>query len=545
MKRKSHIGTKIMAFLTLAIILLAGCQASPSASAPQASAVAPQPSASASEPSVVASSAPETAEPSAEDPSQIAEPSSQPGQGGELKASYSTEPTTWDPYLSEGADVRSILFNIYEGLVKPSSNGDLVPAVAESYEISSDATTYTFILRKDGKFSDGSVLDSADVVYSLNRAKELELSSALKSVSGIEASGSNQVVITLSEPDVDFLPYLTLAILPEGVDLANDPVGTGPFILESYAAEEEIVLGRNPYYWNAGHPYLDKVTLRKTASVEATVMALQAGTIDITSLTLENYGLIDKTKFNFTERGSASVQQLNLNNIKEPFTDPKVRQAISYAVNVQEIIDLANGGLGSKAGTPVIPGLSAYYDETLESSYPTDIEKAKSLLAEAGKGEGFAFEITVPSNYAVHVNTAQIISQQLQKINVTANIVQVDWATWLSQVYQGRDFEATIISIDGSVLSPRSFLSRYVSTSGSNFFNYSSETYDTLYAEAQKELDLAKRVSLYKDLQKLLSADAANVYIQDIKTYVALSNVFEGYEDYPLYVTDFSTIKLK
>jgi peptide/nickel transport system substrate-binding protein len=533
MKRKFPVFKKILALLTLALIILAGCQASPSANAPQASAPAPQ-----------ASDAAPQASDSAPSPETEGAKDTQSGQGGELKASYSTEPTTWDPYLSEGADVRSILFNIYEGLVKPSPSGELVPAVAESCEISADAAAYTFTLRKDGKFSDGSALDSSDVVYSLNRAKELEVSSAFKSVESIEASGDDKVVITLSGPDVDFLPYLTLAILPEGVDLASNPVGTGPFILESYAAEEEIVLARNPYYWNEGHPFLDKVTLRKTASTEATVMALQAGAIDIAALTLDNYGVIDKTKFNFTERGSASVQQLNLNNARDPFTDPKVRQAISYVVNVQEIIDLANGGLGTKAGTPVIPGLAAYYDESLESSYPTDIEKAKALLAEAGKGDGFTFDITVPSNYAVHVNTAQIISQQLQRINVTANIVQVDWATWLSQVYQGREYEATIVSIDGSVLSPRSFLSRYVSSSGSNFFNYSSETYDQLYADAQKELDLQKRISLYKDLQKLLSADAANVYIQDIKSYVALSNSFEGYEDYPLYVTDFSTIKL-
>ncbi len=531
MKQKKHSLKTTVAALTLAAltIALAGCGQANVSSGNSATPTPASPS-----PSTSATATPE------------ATPAASGGirQGGELVAAYSTEPTTWDPYLSEGADVRSLLFNVYEGLVKPNSKGELVPAVAEAYTISPDATKYTFTLRKDIKFSDGRPVTTGDIKYSLDRARELQLSSALKSISEIEAVSDTEVVITLAAADVDFLPYLTLAILPEGVDLAAKPLGTGPFTLESYATEEEIVLVRNTNYWQEGRPYLDKVTLKKTADTDASLLALQAGTIDISSVTQTNYEQVDKSKFNFTQRKSASVQQFNLNNAKEPFTDERVRQAVSYVVNAQEIIDLVNGGLGFKSGTPIIPGLTVYYDESLEKSYPTDIEKAKALLSDAGYANGFTFDITVPSNYPVHVNTAQVIAQQLQQIGVTANIVQVDWATWLSQVYTNRDYTSTIISVDGSALSPRSFLSRYVSDASNNFVNYNSADFDKIYADAQKELDVTKRVALYKDLQKLLSEDAASVYIQDIQSYIALNSKFAGYEDYPLYVTDYSTIHL-
>ncbi|MDR0915716.1 MAG: ABC transporter substrate-binding protein, partial [Oscillospiraceae bacterium] len=422
--------------------------------------------------------------------------------GGTLNGSYATEPTTWDPYLTEGADVRSLLFNIYEGLVKPTSTGDLVPAVAESYTISDDATIYTFKIRTGLKFSNGTPVTADDVIYSITRAQDLKIQSTLTKVASVTKTDASTVVITLTEPDTDFLPYLTLAILPQNVDLANSPVGVGPFILESYSIEEQIVLARNPNYWKT--VYLDKIVLRHLSGSESGLLALQAGTVDFGGVDQINLSQIDLSKYGTTPRRSASVQQLNLNNLRAPFTDVRVRQALSYAINVQEIIDLVNDGYGEKAGSPVIPGLSKYYNTVLNNSYPTDLNKAKSLLAEAGLADGFTFDITVPSNYTVHVNTAQVIAQQLAKIGVTANIVQVDWGTWLGNVYTGRDYTATIVSVDGSVLSPRSFLSRYVSTASNNFVNYNNPEYDRLYAEAQTELDEAKRIDLYNQLQQLL-----------------------------------------
>lgn len=220
----------------------------------------------------------------------------------------------------------------------------------------------------------------------------------------------------------------------------------------------------------------------------------------------------------------------------------KVRQAISYAVDPDEIIKTVNYGKGTRVGTPVIPGFKKYYDASLADAYKKGTSKAKELLSEAGYPNGFSFTITVPSNYQVHVDTAQVIINELKAIGVTATIKQVDWATWLSQVYTNRQYEATIISVDGANLSPESFLGRYVSTSKNNFFNYKDSAYDILYNQAVNESDDTKRVQLFDQAQELISKDAANVFIQDIASLTALKTGYSGFTAYPLFVIDLSTI---
>jgi peptide/nickel transport system substrate-binding protein len=196
-------------------------------------------------------------------------------------------------------------------------------------------------------------------------------------------------------------------------------------------------------------------------------------------------------------------------------------------------------------GTPVIPGLKTFFDASLTNAYKKDTERAKNLLSEAGLPNGFNLTITVPSNYQVHVDTAQVIVNQLKTIGVNAQIKQVDFPTWLSRVYTDRQYEATIISVDGANLSPQSFLSRYVSTASGNFFNYKSAEFDTLYNQAVSEPDKNKRIELFKQLQQLVSKDAANVYIQDIAAFVALKKGLDGYTSLPLYALDLSTLYYK
>jgi peptide/nickel transport system substrate-binding protein len=152
-------------------------------------------------------------------------------------------------------------------------------------------------------------------------------------------------------------------------------------------------------------------------------------------------------------------------------------------------------------------------------------------------------EITVPSNYTMHVDTAQVIVNQLAGAGINAAIKLVDWATWLSEIYRGRNYQATIISLDANNVSPRSFLSRYLSTSGSNFINFKNGDFDLTYNAAQGELDENRRTQLYRDAQKIISSGAASVYIQDILGFrVFPRGRYGGSRNYPLYVEDFSAI---
>ncbi len=467
-------------------------------------------------------------------------------EGGELVFGLSTQPDHLDPYLASTADTRKILFNIFEGLVKPDKDGNLIPAVAESYTISEDGLSYTFKIRDGIKFHNGNKVTVEDVKYSVYTAAGLPggkpLVNGFENIKSVDTIDTSTVRINLKQADYDFLPYLTAAIIPKDYkDQNKNPIGTGPFKFESFKPQESLTMKKNPDYWQNGLPHLDKLTFKLEPDSNAITLNLQGGSIDCTSIA-NNLASQLGQDFNIIQSNFNAVQLLALNNAVKPFDNTKVRQALSYIVDPDEIIQTVNFGKGVRSGTPIIPGLKKYFDDSLTNAYVKNIDKAKQLLSEAGYPNGFSFTITVPSNYTVHVDTAQVIINELAQVGIKASIKQVDFATWLSEVYTNRQYEATVISVDGVTLSPKSYLGRYVSTASDNFVNYKNKEYDDLYNKAVNEPDENKRITLYKQAQQLLSKDAASVYIEDIANLTALRKGLDGYVAYPLYVVDASTI---
>jgi peptide/nickel transport system substrate-binding protein len=469
--------------------------------------------------------------------------SGQPLEGGELRLGSTTEPPTLDPLSpSNTADGRSILFNVFEGLVKPDTTGGLQPAVAERYTIEQGGLVYVFVLRAGLTFHDGSLVTAEDVQFTLDTAISANLG-GFNQIDRVEIAADQSIRITLKAPDVEFLPYLTVGVVPRNnADREKKAIGTGPFSIERYTTQQSLVLKKNPDYWQKGLPHLDRITYLFVADQDAQFLALQGGSIDAGSIFAHQKPQLNPNNYEFFSYYSNSVQTLVLNNAHGPLQDPRVRQALNYAVNRQEIIDAAFYGLGEPWGSPVIPGLSKYAVPELSNAYPLDAQKAKTLLAAAGYANGFPLEITVPSNYTVHVDTAQVIVSQLAKVGITATIKLVDWPTWLSDTYIGRRYEATIISFDGTTISPRSFLGRYNSTDDYNLANFKSAEYDRIYAAVLVETDEAKRVDLYKQLQRILSQEAASVYIQDIQSYRVYPRGFAGAVNYPQYVVDYAPV---
>jgi peptide/nickel transport system substrate-binding protein len=238
------------------------------------------------------------------------------------------------------------------------------------------------------------------------------------------------------------------------------------------------------------------------------------------------------------------VQAVYLNHDFEPFQDVRVRQALCYAINKEEILDIVSDGKGEQLGSSMFPNFRKYYLPELNDTYSYDPEKAKELLEEAGYADGLSFTITVPSNYTQHVNTAQVVAEQLKAVGVDVTIEQVEWNTWLSSVYSDRDYEATVVGVDASNLTASAMLSRFCSDADNNFTNYNNSEYDAAYESAILEIEDDVQTVLYQDCETILAQDAANVYIQDLAEMVALSNQYTGYEFYPLYVQDISKIRL-
>ena len=451
-----------------------------------------------------------------------------------------------DPHKSEAAGTREVLFNVFEGLVKPTPEGDLAPALAESWTISDDHLTYTFTLRPDALFHNGAAVTAEDVRYSLLRRVEggadAEIISvpAFSAIDTIEIPDGNTLVLTLTEPSVEFLSYLTSAVIPQDYDGQDTaPVGTGPFRFVSRTAQDSLVLERFDGYWGE-KAKLDRVTYRIIENADSILMSLQSGAVDLfahlTTTQVRQLG----DEFQIAEGTMNLVQALYLNNAVAPFDDTRVRQALCCAVDRQAVLDLAFDGYGALIGSSMYPAFGKYFLEDLTDFYPHDIERAKELLAQAGYPDGFSMTITVPSNYQPHIDTAQVIAQQLREVGIDAELRLVEWGAWLSDVYSGRNFESTVIGVDASNMTARALLERFVSTAGNNFMNYSSAEYDRLFAAAQECYDDAEQTALYQEMERNLTENAANVYIQDMADLVALRQGLTGLRFYPIYVLDLS-----
>jgi peptide/nickel transport system substrate-binding protein len=189
------------------------------------------------------------------------------------------------------------------------------------------------------------------------------------------------------------------------------------------------------------------------------------------------------------------------------------------------------------------PAFGKYFDDSLTHYYEYNVEKAKELLAEAGYADGFNMTITVPSNYQPHVDTAQVIAEQLKAVGVTAEIKLVEWGSWVSDTYGGRDFQTTVVGFDASTMTARALLERWTSDYAKNMINYNSAEYDQLFKQALESYDDAEQTAIYRQMEKNLTEHAASVYIQDMADMVAVRKGLTGLTFYPLYVLDVSTLK--
>lgn len=473
----------------------------------------------------------------------------EPVKGGEITVGIAQDlDDSLDPHQTVAAGTREVLFNIFEGLVKPNSDGEMIPAVAEKYTLSEDGTTYTFTLRDGVKFHNGQTVTAEDVVYSINRCaavpegQEKPLVAAFSAVRSVEALDEKTVTVTIAQRDLEFISYMTAAIIPadyENQDTA--PVGTGPFKFVSRTPQQDFVMERFEDYWGAP-AWLDKVTYKICENADALVMNLNGGSIDLCAhLTSAQASQLNQN-FQVLEGTMNLVQAIYLNNQAKPFDNQLVRQALCYAIDRQGIMDMVADGHGTAVGSSIYPAFTKYFLPELVDKYPHDVAKAKELLAQAGYPDGFDMTISVPNNYQPHMDTAEVVAEQLREAGINVTIQPVEWSTWLDTIYNGRQFQATLVGVDAANMTARAMLERFTSDYGKNFINYNNPTYDALFQQAINAQDEATQTDLYKQMETMLADTAANVYIQDLCDLVAMRQDLGGLKFYPIYVLDLSTV---
>ena len=420
-----------------------------------------------------------------------------------------------DPYTSVTAANREVLFNVFEGLVKPDADGNLIPAVAERWEISDDQLTYTFHLRPGVKFHDGSEVTAMDVAWSIDKAMQSGNWKALDNIDAVNIGDTFSVV--LKAADSDFLSYMTLAITPENHADGADPVGTGPFKYVSRAAQQNLVLERFADYWGEGAK-VDKVTYQIYENAEALVMALKSGAVDICAhLTATQANQLTES-FDILEGTMNLVQAVYLNHAYEPLANETVRKALCYALDREQVFDVVADGHGTAVGSSMYPNFRKYFLPELADLYPHDTEKAKAMLAEAGYPNGFSTILWSGYNDTTSGKVVQFLQQQLAQvgIKVETKLLEPGVRTELILHVKGAaDSKSRLFYIgwsDGS-FDPDQVLRPILHSTQQppvymNTTYYANKHFDELIDKALVEPNEAKRNQLYEDAQKTAWEDA-------------------------------------
>lgn len=425
------------------------------------------------------------------------------------------EPPNLDPTSGAAAAVDSIVYgNIFEGLTRITQSGDVVPALAESWETSPDGLTYVFHLRRGIHFHDGSDFDANDVKFSLDRALAPDSTNAQKAllspISQVEVLDPYTVKLSLGQPS-GTLPYFlgwgdAVIVAPESAATnASNPIGTGPFLFSGWRRGDSIRLDKNPDYWGAA-ARLNSVVYKFIGDPAAAFASMKAGDIDA----FPNYPAPENiaefendSNFKVVIGATAGKVIMAINNRRSPFNNRLVRVAISHAIDRDAVIDGAMFGFGQPIGSHYTRQSQAYVD--LTDRYPHDIELAKSLLAEAGYPDGFTASLRLPPRpYARR--SGEVIAAQLSRIGIRLEIENLEWAQWLDQVFRRHEFDLTIIEH----IEPMDF---GIYARDEYYFGYSSPEFKSLVAEAGIETDKLVKDELLRRIQTKIADDAVNVFL--------------------------------
>ncbi len=463
----------------------------------------------------------------------FAQSAPEPVSGGTVNIAITAEPPGWDPTASTSQEIARVTYhNIFEGLVRFSENGTIVPALAESWVVSDDGLTWTFTIRQGVKFHDGSDLQLSDIVAKFERAKDPDSghthSKYYKAIESITAGDNNTVVFKLSEPSSSLLynlarPDSIIYPAAKQESQASHPIGTGPFMFDEYIEGSEVRLVKNPNYYIAGVPYLDAVNFKIMPDPDTRFSALQSGDIDLigTSLPPEQYLQVGSMAGLKGTSGSATTEiTVGMNESKAPFNNKLVRRAIQHAIDKQAIVDGAMFGLGTVIGTHMSPSEPYYID--LSQQYDYNPSKAKELLAEAGYPNGFSMKFELPEPYNIERRSGQVVAQQLAEVGIKVDLSVVDWGTWIERIYLGHDYDMTIIGHS----EPKDI---GVYGNPDYYFQYKNPAVTKLLEAVEYELDPDNQNAIYQAVAKIIANDAVNVWLFSPPYLVAARDDIYGF----------------
>jgi len=470
-----------------------------------------------------------------------------PKRGGTITWGMTSDPVNYAPFGGVAGSSFEVTSLVYESLLAWDKNLKILPALATSFQIP-DNKTYIFKLRQGVKFHNGQELTSDDVKYSLELQKTPPPPGVIQGfypkIVGVDATDKYTVTIHMGEPDATLLGYLAWGryswIVPKGLydqmDVRTKAVGTGPFKLTEFIPNDHSTFVRNQDYWNKSLPYLDGITMKVMQDEQARVAALRTGAIDGSTFTSDT----TKTMANDSNltvlkglQASFREMELTIHGDGKPWNNVKVRQAVSAAINRQEIIDKVYGGdalFTSKI--PIGYGDWPIPQDALHKTYEVfDVNKAKQLMAEAGVANGFSVTLQSIAHPTDYTESAQVIKQQLAAININVTVQPLEIGTFAANNGNGSfEWQNTGRGMRGD---PSGYIADFDPTSAVDKAwyggGYNNQELNNLYFQGIHETNPVKRLPLYRRMQEIVITEWPAIPLVNPMVYQVVRKRLNGY----------------
>lgn len=474
-----------------------------------------------------------------------------PKEGGKLTVGVSADLTKLDLHGSTVLSDRIPLLHVQEMLVTIDEKMNIIPLLAEKWETSEDGKSVTFTLRKGVPFHNGKEMKAEDVKYSIERFMQVAARKGeFSMVDAIEAKDDYTVVFQLKQPSGVFLaslanPYNPAVIMPKGIaeeqgGTITNPIGTGPFQFEKWEQGKQLVLkrfdkyaspdGETSGFGGAKKVYVDEVVFKPISEATVRVTALETGEIDLATDILPK----DLKRLESID-GIISAKETSMNwgylffgFKKPPFDNLKMRQAVAYALNKQEIVDVATWSLGKVASSPVYTE-TEWYSEVHAKDYQQDLEKAKQLLKEAGYN-GEKIVISTAKAYDHHQKAALTIQSQLKKIGMNVEVEIMEWASFIAERSNSGDYQLSVSHITPRP-DPNQIYYAYTHSS-SNFNGYKNPKMDELLDKGVLTVDQKERKEIYNQVQDQLREDLSFTATYYYPVIEAHRSYLKGYQSW-------------
>ncbi|OYN91421.1 ABC transporter substrate-binding protein [Parenemella sanctibonifatiensis] len=427
-----------------------------------------------------------------------------------LNIGATAAPPTLDPTASDAAAIPQVLlYNVYETLVKLDSTGELIPLLAQRWQVSPDRLTYTFDLDPQATFASGAPLTAESVVWNIERMTNEDTTAVLAQqmsvVESATAVDEDTLTVTLKQPSNNWLFNMAssagVVMEPDAAgDRAQTPAGSGPYTVSTFAPGQRVVLSKSEQYWGTP-PRFDEVTFRYFADPNAMNSAMLSGQLDIIS-NLQAPQSIDQfedpARFSIVRGTTNGEVVLSYNNESPALSDPRVRQAITLAIDRASLLRTVWNNEGTLIGS-MVPPTDPWYED-LSERWPYDPDRARELLAEAGATD-LVLRLRVPTlPYATA--SARTIAAQLAEVGIRVEVDELEFpARWLDVVLSQADYDMSIVSH----VEPRDIVKF---ADPDYYFRYDNPEFQRLIAEADTA-DEATQIELMRQAAKLLADDAA------------------------------------